>query len=508
MSLAPLSLLVLLGAGGPVGVAEPPGIELFFQVAQPDQDVAKPALARIAAAWRDDYAALMIDLARLMRPPQASPDLPAEAEPLVPGAGRDEGLDPDAAARRPGASRGFPSPSPRREHPSTPVRRRLIRFLEEQTGQRFGQDLQAWRRWYWARDYAPHPEYRLFKAALYRNLDPRMAEFFLSGGGEEIRLDEIDWGGVTVNGIPPLDHPALVPATEADYLEDDDVVFGIAVGDAARAYPKRILAWHELARDRLGGVELAIVYCTLCGTVIPYESTVGERSFTLGTSGLLYRSNKLMFDAETLSLWNTVEGRPVLGPLAGSGLELRARPVVTTTWRDWREAHPETTVLSLATGYERDYSEGAAYRDYFATDRLMFAVPQSDDRLDNKDEVLALLLRPRGAGPSAGRRALAIAVETLQQTAHRLFHVSFEGHDLVVVTSDAGAHRVYEAGSVRFAERLEGGARLRDALGHLWRVSEAALVSETGETPLPRVTARRAFWFGWFAQYPETALIR
>jgi hypothetical protein len=388
------------------------------------------------------------------------------------------------------------------------VRRRLIRFLEEHTGKRFGQDLQAWRRWYWGRDYAPHPGYGAFKAALYGSIDPRMAQFFPERGVETIRLDEVDWGGVGVDGIPPLDHPEHLPADEADYLDGDDVVFGIQVEGEARAYPKRILAWHEMARDRLGGVELAIVYCTLCGTVIPYESRIGDRHFTLGTSGLLYRSNKLMFDAETMSLWNSVEGRPVLGALAGSALELRARPVVTTRWRDWRRAHPESTVLSLATGHERDYSEGAAYRDYFGTHRLMFAVPRTDDRLDNKDEVLALLLRPKGAGPGAERRPLAISADFLEQKRNRLLQRTFEGHDLVVVTSDGGANRVYDAGGVRFVEWLERGDRLRDADGLAWRVGETALVAESGGAePRPRVVARRAFWFGWFAQYPETELI-
>ncbi len=160
-----------------------------------------------------------------------------------------------------------------------------------------------------------------------------MASFFPADAQQLIRLDEVDWGGVPPNGIPPLDHPEHIPASEAGYLEDEHIVFGIYRNGEARAYPKRILAWHELALDRLGGTELTIVYCTLCGTVIPYDSEAGGRHWSLGTSGLLYRSNKLMFDAETMSLWSTVEGRPVIGPLAGEDIELAAYPVVTTTWR-------------------------------------------------------------------------------------------------------------------------------------------------------------------------------
>ena len=133
------------------------------------------------------------------------------------------------------------------------------------------------------------------------------------------------------NGIPPLRYPDHVPADDADYLDDDNVVFGIEVAGEARAYPKRILAWHEMAIDSVGGVDLTIVYCTLCGTVIPYESILDGRHIQLGTSGLLYRSNKLMFDEATKSLWSTLEGRPVVGSLVGSGLELARRSMVTTT---------------------------------------------------------------------------------------------------------------------------------------------------------------------------------
>ena len=83
--------------------------------------------------------------------------------------------------------------------------------------------------------------------------------FFPSGVESLIWLDEIDWGGVLVNGIPPLEYPASVLAREAAYLDDGDIVFGMAVNGEVRAYPKRILAWHEMALDRLDGTELTVV---------------------------------------------------------------------------------------------------------------------------------------------------------------------------------------------------------------------------------------------------------
>jgi hypothetical protein len=287
------------------------------------------------------------------------------------------------------------------------------------------------------------------------------------------------------------------------------VVFGIVVNGEARAYPKRILAWHEMATDRLGGVDLTIVYCTLCGTVIPFESTARGRAFHFGTSGLLYRSNKLMFDEETSSLWSTFEGIPVVGPLVGAGLTLTSRPVVTTTWREWRTEHPKTTALSLETGYRRDYSEGTAYHDYFATDRLMFQVSKHDPRLRNKAEVVTMLFEDRA---THARVPVAISVDRLRK--ETVFAFSAAGSRYLVVTSRDGANRVYRT-DVDFPSQ-PGGARLVDATGRAWRVTETGLerdaaapaAAEAPAAEAPRVSAQRAFWFGWYAQFPDTTLFK
>jgi hypothetical protein len=488
-------------AGQPEGAgAAPPGIRIFFDAASTDASVATPALETLAAAWRDGYSGMIVDLSRFMRSPRRA--RPGDGAQETGAAGE---LFGGSEARPPGV------PSRREPHAALPdptslVRARLTRFLERRTGQRFGDDLRAWRRWIWARPYEPHPDLAAFKATLYAAVDPRMADFFAAAEGAAIRLDEIDWGGVGVNGIPPLDHPRIVAAADAGWLDDKHVVFGLLVGGEARAYPKRILAWHELARDRLGGVELSIVYCTLCGTVVPYESLAGGVLRTFGTSGLLYRSNKLLFDEESKSLWSTADGRPVVGLLAGSGLELAAHPVVTTTWGDWRKRHPGTTVLGIETGYRRDYREGAAYRDYFGTQRLMFEIPRSDGRLENKDEVLALLLRPPGAGELAPRQALALDLAFLRK--RPLHQRRFAGRDLVILMSRSGANRVYES-SVAFAA-FDGDETLVDGQGGRWRVAEEKLAppAGSGSPAAPRLAARRAFWFGWHAQFPDTELVR
>ncbi len=482
------------GSRGPQAPAQAPDLQLFFQAASRDEKEAGAALAQLAESWRDDYAAMIVDMARLMRPAARGPETVHEEIPQP----------DDETGAAPTPSPGLATPVPAR---ASPARARLTRFLQKQTGRRFGDDLWAWREWIWSRPYEPHPGYVAFKGALYGQIDPRMAEFFKPGTRSLVRLDEVDWGGVPVNGIPPLGHPDTIPAEQADYLDSGNIVFGLVVNGEARAYPKRILAWHELARDRLGGVELTIVYCTLCGTVIPYESEVGGVARTFGTSGLLYRSNKLMFDRDSMSLWSTLEGRPVIGSLAGEDLQLRAHPVVTTTWGEWRAAHPRTTVLSLDTGVKRDYSEGAAYRDYFGTDALMFRVSKVDKRLKNKAEVL--IMRPRGE--DGVRRPVAIDAAFLKKNPVYTFESG--GRRFVVLTTPKGANRVYEAGAARFA-RWNGRDTLEDETGQAWRVNEDALALnggaglKTGPSKYPRVPAQRAFWFAWYAQFPETALIK
>jgi hypothetical protein len=379
-----------------------------------------------------------------------------------------------------------------------PVASRAVDLLKRRTGQSFGYDLDAWNRWLWQRRPPLHPQYADFKSRLYRQIDPRFAGYFGADRRSTIRLDEVRWGGVRQDGIPPLRSPRMVPAAQAPYLEDSNVVFGLSVDGDARAYPRRILGWHEMFTDEVGAIPVMGVYCTLCGTVIVYETTHAGVRHEFGTSGFLYLSNKLLYDRDTQSLWSTFSGEPVVGPLVERGIRLPRRSAVTTTWGEWRRRHPETTVLSLDTGFDRDYSEGAAYRDYFSTEDLMFGVPRRDGRLANKAEVLALTLPEHPGEP------LAIAQDFLLR--EPLHHDRVGDLDFVVLTDRSGANRVYATGALRFAS-WDRDRTARSVDGTAWTVSEDALEGPGGRR-LPRLPAQRAFWFAWYAAYPQTRLIR
>ena len=203
-----------------------------------------------------------------------------------------------------------------------------------------------------------------------------------------------------------------------------------------------------------------------------------------------------MYDKRTSSLWSTLQGEPVVGPLVGKGIRLERRSVVTTTWGAWKQRHPGTTVLSLQTGVDRDYGEGVAYRDYFATDRLMFQTPFEDKRLPNKREVVALRTAEGG---------LPVAIDTRFLKRHPVHGIRHGDEDLVILTNSVGESRVYRSGGFKFA-KWNGGDRVTDTAGHQWIVREDALTRE--DKRLERYPSHQSFWFGWRAQFPKTKLVK
>jgi len=138
--------------------------------------------------------------------------------------------------------------------------RQLYTFASEQRGIKYSNDSEAWQNWLWSQDYEPDPSYPQFKSDLYSKIDRNFADYFDNDREATIRLDEIVWGGVLQDGIPPLHSPKMLSAKAATYLGNNDVVFGIEVDGEARAYPKRILAWHEMFTDTIQGIPLAGVY--------------------------------------------------------------------------------------------------------------------------------------------------------------------------------------------------------------------------------------------------------
>lgn len=268
-------------------------------------------------------------------------------------------------------------------------------------------------------------------------------------------------GGPAKDGIPAIDRPKFVRADQAR-LAAQDRVLGIALDGIVRAYPVRILNWHELVNDRFGERPVVVSYCPLCGTGMAFDARIGSGSASFGVSGLLYNSDVLLYDRATQSLWSQIMQTAISGPLKGA--RLQSVPLTHTSWADWLQRHPTTQVLSTDTGFERDYGRDP-YAGYGSVQRLMFDVQHRDDRFPLKEWVL---------GIEAGG-------------VHKAYPFSVLAH-----TVDGRGEFVDNVGGQRLRiryDRTHGSAEAFDRQGRTW----------------PGV---QAYWFAWVAFHPRTEVLR
>jgi len=300
----------------------------------------------------------------------------------------------------------------------------------------------------------------------------------------ETLTSEVVSGGPGKDGIPSIDDPAFGDAAAGDeWLDDEDVVFGVVRGDVVRAYPQRILVWHEIVNDELDGVPVSVTYCPLTGTAMGFFR--GKTTF--GVSGRLVNNNLVMYDRETDSRWPQMLATAISGAFRGDSLQ--EFPVVWTTWGKWKAAHPETRVLTRETGHLRDYGRDpygdyTPRKGYYASDSTLFPRLHEDDRLAAKDVVL-------GARTREG--VFAVSTAALRDRG-------------VVATDDGAFLAVYDPtldhGSVYRTEDV-------DASTFSW--SDGTVSGPGGEydpdaLPLPRVVAFEGMWFAWAGFYPEIEL--
>ncbi|MEP5155176.1 DUF3179 domain-containing (seleno)protein [Planktotalea sp.] len=315
-------------------------------------------------------------------------------------------------------------------------------------------------------DIPAYPNYLSHKRRVLTNYVPGWERILVQG---DIDWRMVSWGGVNIDTrphdatdeicdcIPAADNPKVSSANDADWLQDDDIVFGITVNGESRAYPLRIMEVREMVNDTLGGRELGIPYCSLCGAAQAYFTDglpLGVKRPILRTSGLLIRSNKVMFDLETYSVFDTFLGKALTGPLADIGLELEQASVITTDWGAWKAQYPETTVLVEALALGRDFD----LRNSRDAKGPIFPIGDVDPRLDVHEDVIGVVT---GSGtPVAFERSAAVLA--LQHGAQ----VGFEDVQLIL---DAGGLRALDT---------EG----RDLGSH------------------------QAYWFAWSQFHPQTVL--
>jgi hypothetical protein len=328
---------------------------------------------------------------------------------------------------------------------------------------------------------------------------------------------EIISGGVPPDGIPAIDDPRFVAPGRVRFLSPHEPVVAVEVNGLPKAYPIRILMWHEIVNDDFDGVPVVVTYCPLCNTGIAFlRPTIEGELLDFGTSGKLYRSNLVMYDRYSNSYWPQALGRAVVGPLLGERLE----PVPTRllSWADWRRAHPDGLVLSTDTGHRRAYGTNP-YTGYEDEERPPLFTLDPDPRLPATEHVLGV----------AGADSIAFPYSELER-------LSSEG--LAAVDRAVGGRRLvvfWKAGTVSaldaariplsadvgaaaaYIPRIDGrgltfvvrdGAIVDEQTGSTWTIAGVAVGGPLDGRRLDVALALDSFWFTWAAFHPETQIFR
>jgi len=292
-------------------------------------------------------------------------------------------------------------------------------------------------------------------------------------------------GGPPKDGIPSIDDPSFVGSDDADFLDPDDPVFGVALNGDIKAYPQKILVQHEIVNDRLGDLAVAVTYCPLTGTVQGFER--GETTF--GVSGRLINNNLVMYDRATEAWWPQILATSIPGPWnSAPGIKtLREFRLVWTTWEQWRERYPDTQVLSTETGFAKNYGRDpyGSYNPlggYYANENTLFETLEEDDRFSRKRVFM-------GARTADG--AVAFDKSTLLE--ERIMTGELSETPVVAV-----ADQRLDTGYVY----LNPEERTVTTDGSTVLVEDSSY--DPGALPLAGVHTFDAMWFAWHGYYPDT----
>lgn len=302
-------------------------------------------------------------------------------------------------------------------------------------------------------DIPEPPEYIGYKRSVYTLIEPTWEQLFVEG---DIDWRHVSWGGVRIddrpydttdescNCIPAADNPPVSSAAEAEWLDDNAIVFGLTINGESRAYPRRIMEVREMVNDTLGGRDLGIPYCTLCGAAQAYFTDRlpdGVDRPILRTSGLLIRSNKVMYDLTTWSVFDTFRGQAVTGPLSELGVKLEQAGVVTTRWGEWKREHPETTVLVEALALGRDFD----FRNKRDANGPIFPIGDVDPRLPVQEDIVGLIAAS-GTPIAFHREQAAEALRNGKEVAFENIRLVLDGGGVRAIDSageDLGSHQAF-----------------------------------------------------------------
>jgi hypothetical protein len=328
-----------------------------------------------------------------------------------------------------------------------------------------------------------------------------------------VALDEIRSGGPPRDGIPPIDHPRPVDTRAAErFLSAREPVIAVEAGGYARAYPVRILVWHEIVNDRLGGRSIAVTYCPLCNSSLVFDRRVRGRELSFGTTGNLRRSNLVMWDRQTQTWWQQLTAEAIVGKLAGE--RLRPLGAQTLSWAQFKRRFPNGDVLAPETGEnEREYDRNP-YLGYEepASRPHLFRGPV-DARLAPKDRVVALLgARPPIVVPfSRLAREPVVAVKAGRVPAVVLYVrgvASAVDRDAVSESKDVGTAGAFDRrlGARTLSFERRGAAFVDRETGSRWDVTGRAVAGRLSGRQLRPLRHDEQYWFSLAAFLPQARI--
>lgn len=284
------------------------------------------------------------------------------------------------------------------------------------------------------------------------------------GVRHSVPLDEIIGGGPPKDGIPPIDNPKFVSVSDAnDWLVDDEPGISLSIGGVNRFYPYQILVWHEIVNDTIDNQKVLITYCPLCLSGFVFDPIVRGERVEFGTSGKLWKSNLVMYDRKTDTLWSQILGEAILGELTGN--KLKVLPSDQILYGNWKKQFPKGDVLSQDTGAIKVYGSNP-YGNYFSVANFSLQLAGgSDDRLANDAFIFGVV---------EGDKAKAYDIEAVKRKG--IVEDNFAGNDFILRYDK-------ELDIVRMFKKLSDGTE-------------------------ERVNPFSNFWFSWAAIHPGTELYK
>lgn len=279
-----------------------------------------------------------------------------------------------------------------------------------------------------------------------------------------VPLEEIVGGGPPKDGIPSIDKPKFISVKEAEeFLKDSEPGIAFSSDKTHRFYPYQILVWHEIVNDTVEGERILVTYCPLCLSGFVFDPEAKGERVEFGTSGKLWKSNLVMYDRKTDSLWSQILGEAIVGEMTGT--KLMVLPSDQVRFGDWKRKFPNGEVLSRDTGAARFYGSNP-YGDYFSVQGFSLSmVNHQDDRLP-KDALVS--------GVVVNDKAKAYHVDAVRAKGE--VEDNFAG-ETYVLRHDT------ELDVVRMFKKLPSGQ-------------------------LERVNPFSTFWFSWAAVHPDTQLYK